>query len=109
MVSTLFQKRFNEVKSKMKPYKWSNYRPRKGYTAKKFTDIVNIGIGGSDLGPAMVVEALQFYKNHLNIYFVSMLTETTYMRFWKQLNPETTLFVIVLKFTTQETLSNSKQ
>jgi glucose-6-phosphate isomerase len=42
-------------------------------------DIVNIGIGGSDLGPAMVVEALQFYKNHLNIHFVSMLTETTYI------------------------------
>ena len=44
---------------------------RKGYTGKPFTDIVNIGIGGSDLGPAMVVEALQFYKNHLNVHFVS--------------------------------------
>ena len=44
---------------------------RKGFTGKAFTDIVNIGIGGSDLGPAMVVEALQYYKNHLNIHFVS--------------------------------------
>ena len=44
---------------------------RKGFTGKPFTDIVNIGIGGSDLGPAMAVEALQFYKNHLNIHFVS--------------------------------------
>ena len=44
---------------------------RKGYTGKPFTDVVNIGIGGSDLGPAMVVEALQYYKNHLNLHFVS--------------------------------------
>src|SRR5690606_14368178 len=44
---------------------------RKGYTGKAITDVVNIGIGGSDLGPAMVVEALQFYKNHLNVHFVS--------------------------------------
>ena len=44
---------------------------RKGFTGKPFTDVVNIGIGGSDLGPAMVVEALQFYKNHLNVHFVS--------------------------------------
>lgn len=44
---------------------------RKGFTGKPFTDVVNIGIGGSDLGPAMIVEALQFYKNHLNIHFVS--------------------------------------
>ena len=44
---------------------------RKGFTGKTFTDVVNIGIGGSDLGPAMVVEALQFYKNHLTTHFVS--------------------------------------
>ena len=44
---------------------------RKGFTGKSFTDVVNIGIGGSDLGPAMIVEALQFYKNHLNVHFVS--------------------------------------
>ena len=44
---------------------------RKGFTGKPFTDIVNIGIGGSDLGPAMIVDSLQFYKNHLNLHFVS--------------------------------------
>jgi len=44
---------------------------KKGYTGKAFTDVVNIGIGGSDLGPAMVTEALKFYKNHLKVHFVS--------------------------------------
>ena len=44
---------------------------KKGYTGKKFTDIVNIGIGGSDLGPSMVVDSLKFYKNHLNTHFIS--------------------------------------
>jgi glucose-6-phosphate isomerase len=82
---------------------------RKGYTAKKFTDVVNIGIGGSDLGPAMVVEGLQFYKNHLNIHFVSNVDGDHVNEVIKKLNPETTLFVIVSKtFTTQETLSNSE-
>ncbi len=82
---------------------------RKGFTGKPFTDIVNIGIGGSDLGPAMVVEALQFYKNHLNIHFVSNVDGDHVHETIKKLNPETTLFVIVSKtFTTQETLSNSE-
>jgi glucose-6-phosphate isomerase len=82
---------------------------RKGYTGKSFTDIVNIGIGGSDLGPAMVVEALQFYKNHLNVHFVSNVDGDHVNEVLKKLNPETTLFVIVSKtFTTQETLSNSE-
>ncbi|WP_293875254.1 glucose-6-phosphate isomerase [Flavobacterium sp.] len=82
---------------------------RKGYTEKPFTDIVNIGIGGSDLGPAMVVEALQFYKNHLNIHFVSNVDGDHVNEIIKKLNPETTLFVIVSKtFTTQETLTNSE-
>ena len=82
---------------------------RKGYTDKKFTDIVNIGIGGSDLGPAMVVEALQFYKNHLNTHFVSNVDGDHVQEILKKLNPETTLFVIVSKtFTTQETLTNSE-
>jgi len=81
---------------------------RKGFTGKKFTDIVNIGIGGSDLGPAMVVEALQFYKNHLNTHFVSNIDGDHVSGILKKLNPETTLFVIVSKtFTTQETLSNA--
>ena len=82
---------------------------RKGYTGKAFTDIVNIGIGGSDLGPAMVVEALQFYKNHLNVHFVSNVDGDHVNEVIKKINPETTLFVIVSKtFTTQETLSNSE-
>ena len=82
---------------------------RKGYTGKPFTDVVNIGIGGSDLGPAMVVEALQFYKNHLNLHFVSNVDGDHVNEIIKKLNPETTLFVIVSKtFTTQETLTNSE-
>jgi glucose-6-phosphate isomerase len=82
---------------------------RTGYTGKAFTDIVNIGIGGSDLGPAMVVEALQYYKNHLNVHFVSNVDGDHVNEIIKKLNPETTLFVIVSKtFTTQETLTNSE-
>ena len=82
---------------------------RKGYTGKAFTDIVNIGIGGSDLGPAMVVEALQFYTNHLNVHFVSNVDGDHVYEVLKKINPETTLFVIVSKtFTTQETLTNSE-
>lgn len=82
---------------------------RKGFTDKVFTDIVNIGIGGSDLGPAMVVEALQFYKNALNVHFVSNVDGDHVQEIIKKLDPETTLFVIVSKtFTTQETLTNSE-
>ncbi|WP_412464722.1 glucose-6-phosphate isomerase [Flavobacterium mekongense] len=82
---------------------------RKGFTGKPFTDVVNIGIGGSDLGPAMVVEALQFYKNHLNVHFVSNVDGDHVNEIIKKLNPETTLFVIASKtFTTQETLSNAE-
>jgi len=81
----------------------------KGFTGKAFTDIVNIGIGGSDLGPAMIVEALQFYKNHLNVHFVSNVDGDHVNEVIKKLNPETTLFVVVSKtFTTQETLSNAE-
>ncbi len=81
---------------------------RKGYTGKAFTDVVNIGIGGSDLGPAMVTEALAFYKNHLNVHFVSNVDGDHVHEALKNLNPETTLFVVVSKtFTTQETLSNA--
>ena len=80
----------------------------KGFTGKQFTDIVNIGIGGSDLGPAMVVDALSFYKNHLITHFVSNIDGDHVNEILKKLNPETTLFVIVSKtFTTQETLSNA--
>ncbi|MEW4923501.1 glucose-6-phosphate isomerase [Algibacter sp. 2305UL17-15] len=81
---------------------------RKGYTGKPFTDVVNIGIGGSDLGPAMVVEALQYYKNHLTTHFVSNIDGDHVNEVIKKLNLETTLFVIVSKtFTTQETISNA--
>ncbi|MGV9002703.1 glucose-6-phosphate isomerase [Flavobacterium sp.] len=82
---------------------------KKGYTGQEFTDVVNIGIGGSDLGPAMVVESLQFYKNHLNIHFLSNVDGDHVNEIIKKLNPETTLFVIVSKtFTTQETLTNAE-
>ena len=81
----------------------------KGYTGKPFTDVVNIGIGGSDLGPNMVVEALQFYKNNLNTHFISNIDGDHVKEILKKINPETTLFVIVSKtFTTQETLTNSE-
>jgi len=80
----------------------------KGFTGKQFTDIVNIGIGGSDLGPAMVVDALSFYKNHLTTHFISNVDGDHVNEVLKKLNPETTLFVIVSKtFTTQETMSNA--
>ncbi|WP_420320673.1 glucose-6-phosphate isomerase [Flagellimonas sp.] len=81
---------------------------KKGYTNKAFTDVVNIGIGGSDLGPAMVAEALKFYKNHLKMHFVSNVDGDHVNEVIKDLDPETTLFVVVSKtFTTQETLSNA--
>ena len=80
----------------------------KGYTGKSITHIVNIGIGGSDLGPAMVVEALEYYKNHLAVSFISNVEGDHHQEIIKNLNPETTLFVIVSKtFTTQETISNA--
>ena len=99
-----------EVKNKMKNFSNEVISGiRKGYTGKPFTDVVNIGIGGSDLGPAMVVEALQFYKNHLNVHFVSNVDGDHVNEIIKKINPETTLFVIASKtFTTQETLSNAE-
>jgi glucose-6-phosphate isomerase len=82
---------------------------RKGFSGKPFTDVVNIGIGGSDLGPAMIVEALQYYKNDFNVHFVSNVDGDHVNEIIKKVNPETTLFVIVSKtFTTQETLSNAE-
>jgi len=81
---------------------------KKGHTGKPFTDVVNIGIGGSDLGPVMVAEALRFYGNHLRMHFVSNVDGDHVYEILKQLDPETTLFVVVSKtFTTQETLSNA--
>ncbi|MAZ27772.1 MAG: glucose-6-phosphate isomerase [Cytophagaceae bacterium] len=81
----------------------------KGLTGKAITTIVNIGIGGSDLGPAMVTEALEFYKNHLKVHFISNVDGDHSQEVLKDLDPETTLFVIVSKtFTTQETITNAK-
>jgi glucose-6-phosphate isomerase len=80
----------------------------KGYTGKAITDIVNIGIGGSDLGPYMVTEALAPYKTHLNMHFVSNVDGTHIAETLKKVNPETTLFLVASKtFTTQETMTNA--
>ncbi|AET15404.1 TPA: glucose-6-phosphate isomerase [Pasteurella multocida] len=80
----------------------------KGYTGKAITDVVNIGIGGSDLGPYMVTEALRPYKNHLNLHFVSNVDGTHIAETLKKVNPETTLFLVASKtFTTQETMTNA--
>ena len=79
-----------------------------GYTGKAITDVVNVGIGGSDLGPYMVTEALTPYKNHLKMHFVSNVDGTHIQETLKTLNPETTLFLIASKtFTTQETMTNA--
>ncbi len=98
-----------EVKAKIKSFTEAVISgEKKGYTGKTFTDVVNIGIGGSDLGPVMVAEALKFYKNHLKMHFVSNVDGDHVHEIIKDLDPETTLFVIVSKtFTTQETLSNA--
>jgi len=80
----------------------------KGYSGQQITDVVNIGIGGSDLGPVMVCEALKAYKNHLNIHFVSNVDPNHIAETLKKVNPETTLFLIASKtFTTQETIANA--
>ena len=80
----------------------------KGYTGKAITDVINIGIGGSDLGPYMVTEALRPYKNHLNVHFVSNVDGTHIAETLKKVNPETTLVLVASKtFTTQETMTNA--
>jgi glucose-6-phosphate isomerase len=82
----------------------------RGHTKKKITDVVNIGIGGSDLGPAMVCEALRPYaKSGISVHFVSNVDGAHISLTLDKLNPETTLFIIASKtFTTQETLLNAK-
>ncbi len=80
----------------------------KGYTGESITDVVNIGIGGSDLGPLMVTEALKSYKTRLNMHFISNVDGTHVAETLKDLNPATTLFIIASKtFTTQETMTNA--
>ncbi|MFK8008580.1 MAG: glucose-6-phosphate isomerase [Saprospiraceae bacterium] len=82
----------------------------RGYTRKRITDIVNIGIGGSDLGPVMVTEALKpYWKKGMNVHFVSNVDGTHIAETLKKLSPETTLFIIASKtFTTQETMTNAR-
>ncbi len=82
----------------------------KGYSAKPITDVVNIGIGGSDLGPVMVTEALKPYGYRLNVHFVSNVDGSQIHDTLARLNPETTLFLVASKtFTTQETMTNAKR
>ena len=80
----------------------------KGYTGKAIEHVVNIGIGGSDLGPVMITEALRPYKNHLQMHFVSNVDGTHIAETLKKVDPETTLFLVASKtFTTQETMTNA--
>ncbi len=80
----------------------------RGYSDKQITDIVNIGIGGSDFGPRMVIESLKYYKNKLKTHFISNIDGDHVYEVLKNINPETTIFVIVSKtFTTQETITNA--
>lgn len=100
----------NAVLKKMKAFaeeiidgKW------RGFSGKPITDVVNIGIGGSDLGPVMVTEALKPYKTRLNVHFVSNVDGTHIVETLKPLDPETTLFIVASKtFTTQETMTNAE-
>jgi glucose-6-phosphate isomerase len=82
----------------------------KGYSGKAITDIVNIGIGGSDLGPVMVTEALKPYgKPHMKVHFVSNIDGTHMVETLKKVSPETTMFMVASKtFTTQETMTNAR-
>jgi glucose-6-phosphate isomerase len=99
----------NVVLSKMRKFsddlregKWT------GFTGKRITDVVNIGIGGSDLGPKMVCEALRYYADIVNVHFVSNIDGADIYEVLKKLNPQTTLFIIASKtFTTLETITNA--
>ena len=81
-----------------------------GHTGRAITDVVNIGIGGSDLGPVMVTEALRpYWKDGLRAHFVSNVDATHLSEVLREVQPETTLFVVASKtFTTQETITNAK-
>jgi len=99
-----------KVKAKVKSFSESIISgDYKGFSGKKISDIVNIGIGGSDLGPSMVVESLSQYKTHLNTHFISNVDGDHVNEILNKVNPETTLFILVSKtFTTIETLTNAK-
>ncbi|MGV8914308.1 MAG: glucose-6-phosphate isomerase [Kaistella sp.] len=80
----------------------------RGFSGKEITDVVNIGIGGSDLGPVMVCSALKHFKTRLDVHFVSNVDGNHIAEVLKNLDPETTLFIIASKtFTTQETMTNA--
>ena len=100
----------NEVLEKMKVFSEKVSKGVwKGYTGKPIESLVNIGIGGSDLGPVMVTEALKPYQHpHIKTYFVSNVDGSHITEVLKQVNPETTMFFIASKtFTTQETMTNA--
>ncbi|HRP02275.1 MAG TPA: glucose-6-phosphate isomerase [Candidatus Kapabacteria bacterium] len=102
--------RINTVKLQMKTFSESLHNGNwRGYTGKKISDVVNIGIGGSDLGPAMVCKALSHYaKAKINVHFVSNVDANDFVEIVKKLNPEKTLFIIASKtFTTLETMTNA--
>ena len=102
-------KNVKEVKSKLKKFSNKIISGKfKSSSEKKITDVVNIGIGGSDLGPVMVTHALKHYSNHLKIHFISNVDGDHVVETLKKIDPETTLFIIVSKtFTTQETITNA--
>ena len=102
--------KINKVLSQMQRFSESVISGEwKGYSGKAITDVVNIGIGGSDLGPLMVVEGLKYYKTRLNLHFVSNIDGTHIVETLKPLNPETTMFIVASKtFTTQETMTNAQ-
>lgn len=100
----------NNVLEKMEKFSYKIISGEwRGYTTKKISDIVNIGIGGSDLGPLMVTECLKPYaKKGISVHFVSNVDGTHIIEILKKLHPETTLFIIASKtFTTQETMTNA--
>lgn len=95
-------KHMREFSDAVRNHEW------KGYSGKSITDVVNIGIGGSDLGPLMVTEALKPYQSGPNVHFVSNIDGTHLAMTLKKLSAETTLFIIASKtFTTQETITNA--
>jgi glucose-6-phosphate isomerase len=102
--------KFHAVKQQMKDFCTAIHSGNwRGYTGKAITDVVNIGIGGSDLGPVMVTEALKAYKTHLDVHFVSNVDGTHIAEVLKHVDPETTLFLVASKtFTTQETMANAQ-
>jgi glucose-6-phosphate isomerase len=99
----------NAVLAKMRPFTEAvRSGAWRGYPGQAITDVVNIGIGGSDLGPKMVAAALKPYAGPLRVHFVSNVDGTDIAETLKRVNPETTLFLVASKtFTTQETMTNA--